>query len=278
MPNTKLFSEVAREVELIKKSTLSSETYKHFQFFVYKKLIPYFGHMCITKVTENEINRYMATVIGKRTLSDDIKYLKTILRYAHNEGYIHRLFPIRNPDPASSAGKYVSKKDLYKLLSSVRDSDMTLQIWMAYSMGMRNGEICHMRWEFINLEHRIIRLPPWFLKTRRMEDRVIPIPDVVYKLLKTRSVGLYLFPSSVNEGQSIRNNKSAWRRLKAQTGVKYRFHDLRHTCITNLVMANVHVLTIRQMCGVSPQVMRRYTHVPVEEMRGALEAGLKKAA
>lgn len=248
-------------------------------FFITKKLIPYFGKMPIADITENTVNAYLSTIVGKRTVSDDIKYLKMIFRYAYYEGISKKIFKIRNPDPACNAGKYIEKETVYKLLNNCFHNDEKLQILMAYEMGMRRGEICMCRWEFINLREGIIKLPAWFLKTRRTNDRIVPITINVLKILKSyKDNGIYLFPSPVNVGESIKNNKSSWIRLKKRCGVRLRFHDLRHTCITNLVMANVHVLTIRQMCGVSPQVMRRYTHVPVEEMKECMQRALRKAA
>lgn len=273
------FTRYSQAVLAEKKLTNCPHSYVNIEHVITKRLTPFFGKYQVTKINENIINAYIAREMGRHRLDKDIKYLKYVLRYALNEGAIRRIPVIRNPDPEVEIGKYVNPNDLNKLLGGcTHDEDLTLQIWMAYSMGMRMGEICHLRTAFVDKDLGEIRLPPWYLKTRRTVNRIIPVSDVVQNLLVKRSPqGVYLFPSPMIFGASIVDNKNAWKRLKKRTGVQCRFHDLRHSFVTNCVMAGIHVLTIRQVAGVSPQVMKRYSHVPSAEIKEAMDRALSEA-
>ena len=47
--------------------------------------------------------------------------------------------------------------------------------------------------------------------------------------------------------------------------VDARFHDLRHTCITNLLKNGMPEIAVRKICGVSEQVIRAvYAHIETE--------------
>ena len=56
-------------------------------------------------------------------------------------------------------------------------------------------------------------------------------------------------------------------------GVRCRFHDLRHTCISRLAEGQASDQTIMAIAGhVSRRMLERYSHVRLEAKRRALEA------
>jgi len=66
--------------------------------------------------------------------------------------------------------------------------------------------------------------------------------------------------------------KHSWRTALAAAGVKYRWHDLRHTFITRLCESpRVSEETIRSLAGhVSRRMLERYSHVRTEAKRAAI--------
>jgi Phage integrase family len=67
--------------------------------------------------------------------------------------------------------------------------------------------------------------------------------------------------------------KTAWKNVKKQVGVKGRFHDTRHTLITELAESGAGDQTIMDIAGhVSRQILARYSHIRMEAKRKALEA------
>lgn len=67
--------------------------------------------------------------------------------------------------------------------------------------------------------------------------------------------------------------KTAWKNVKAKADVVGRFHDARHTLITELCEAGAGDQTIMEIAGhVSPQMLKRYSHIRMAAKRKALDS------
>jgi site-specific recombinase XerD len=72
--------------------------------------------------------------------------------------------------------------------------------------------------------------------------------------------------------------KTSWNNVRAKAGVKGRWHDNRHTLITDLAESGAPDETIRDIAGhVSKQMLKHYSHIRMEAKRGALESIVAKA-
>ncbi len=67
--------------------------------------------------------------------------------------------------------------------------------------------------------------------------------------------------------------ESSFRKGLKRSGILHcRFHDLRHTFATTLVMKGVHLATIQELLGhKSPAMTKRYSHPTPEHKRRAVE-------
>jgi integrase len=67
--------------------------------------------------------------------------------------------------------------------------------------------------------------------------------------------------------------KTAWGNVRDDAEVKGRFHDNRHTLITELAESGAGDQTIMDIAGhVSKQMLKHYSHVRMEAKRRALES------
>ena len=70
------------------------------------------------------------------------------------------------------------------------------------------------------------------------------------------------------------NPKNAWHNALSRAKiVNFRFHDLRHTCCSDLAMAGEGLLTIGRLVGhKNPASTKRYTHLDTSatEVTGAI--------
>jgi len=72
--------------------------------------------------------------------------------------------------------------------------------------------------------------------------------------------------------------KTSWTNVRKNAGVNGRWHDNRHTLITDLAESGAGDETIRQIAGhVAPQMLKHYSHIRMEAKRKALESILVKA-
>jgi integrase len=73
--------------------------------------------------------------------------------------------------------------------------------------------------------------------------------------------------------------KTSWKNVKTKAKVKGRWHDNRHTLITDLAESGAGDETIRDIAGhVSKQMLKHYSHIRMEAKRRALEAIVEKKA
>jgi len=73
--------------------------------------------------------------------------------------------------------------------------------------------------------------------------------------------------------------KKAWKDARIAAGVRYRWHDLRHTFITRLAeRPEISEQTIMSLAGhVSRSMLSRYSHIRIQAKQSAIEA-LEKGA
>lgn len=225
--------------------------------------------------------------VPPRKLGHDRRYLVMALSRALTKGWIKRKFTKSDFDLLEAVepiGKFVEDADITKLLAFLRikHEKTYLQVLMAVTMGMRISEILHLRTEEVRLSKREIVLDPNRLKTRQRRKVPIPISNVVYPLLRHYvgdATGPYVFPAirfqfSTREGVADPDspqddNRYWWDQAREKTGVDCRFHDLRHTAITNALAAGMAPLTACKIFGATQEVINEiYDHVKPEASQG----------
>jgi integrase len=96
-------------------------------------------------------------------------------------------------------------------------------------------------------------------KTRRLQR--VPLHPRVAALAMSLPLGI-----------GDRQLREAWSRARAQTGIRCRWHDLRHTCASWLVQAGVPIYTVAELLGHSSvQVTKRYAHLAPEHLKDAIQ-------
>lgn len=182
---------------------------------------------------------------------------------------------------------------------------MVSAIWLAYLTGAREGEVAALRWSDVDLDRRILRVDRaigeadrsmYTKDTKTGDRRVLSIddPTVVDLLLGLRAdqqafaelVGVKLVGDPYFVTDEPRGHKPLrpstishrWRVVrKACEGVAgVRFHDLRHTNISELLAHGVDVRTVAGRAGHSSTRMTldRYAHViPAADQAAAAVIG-----
>jgi hypothetical protein len=84
----------------------------------------------------------------------------------------------------------------------------------------------------------------------------------------------YVFPFGKTAGQDPTHPqtsmKTAWRNTRADSGVEGRFHDTRHTFVTDLAESGAGDQVIQDMVGhVSKDMVKHYSHIRTEAKRRA---------
>ena len=146
---------------------------------------------------------------------------------------------------------------------------------VAYATGMRWGEIVNLTWDKVDLKSSFVRLKGADTKSR--EGRTIPLEvfpglrEVFKELHKTRALREpHVF---LNGGRPVRSLKGAFKAACQGAGIaNFRFHDFRHTAITNMRRAGIDLLTIMQISGHKTMVcFTRYNSFREADLKAAAQ-------
>jgi integrase len=159
-------------------------------------------------------------------------------------------------------------------------------IAIALNTAMRDSEIKNITFRQVDLQKKMFTVGK--SKTAQGQGRTIPIVGELERILHeyrnwyemniaTPLPDHFLFPFGRarhwQPTKAITSFKTAWKNLKIKTGIKIRFHDLRHTAITKLAESGAGDETIMQIAGhVSRRMLSNYSHIRTEAKRTALES------
>jgi integrase len=153
--------------------------------------------------------------------------------------------------------RFLLPDEVQRLLSNCADYLRPI-VTVAVHTGMRKGEIFGLRWEQVNFEQGIITLQ----ETKNGERRDIPMDETVKATLKgIERKGNYLFCNE--EGDTFVRLQRSFEGALRKSGIQdFRFHDLRHTFASNMVMAGEDLNTVRELLGHKDLTMTlRYAHL-----------------
>jgi integrase len=165
--------------------------------------------------------------------------------------------------------RYLTKEEIPLLLEKCRSKNHLHRIVVcALNTGMRKGEILGLRWDqirngFIYLE-----------KTKTKNRREIPVNDDLNQVLKEirKEQGLtspYVF---LYGKRIIDRVDRAFKGALRNAGIEdFRFHDLRHTFASHLVMRGASLKEVQELLGHKTMTMTlRYAHLGQEEKKRAV--------
>jgi len=118
---------------------------------------------------------------------------------------------------------------------------------MAINTGMRLSEILNLQWSDVNLGTRIIKVG----QSKNNEPRFIPINQMLLEELsglRRRKRSNFVFTNG--EGKPFVNIRRGFQAACDRAGLSnFRFHDLRHTFASHLVMSGVNLRAVQELMG-----------------------------
>ncbi|MGA2191953.1 MAG: site-specific integrase [Nitrospirota bacterium] len=132
----------------------------------------------------------------------------------------------------------------------------------ALHTGRRKSEILSLTWDRLDLRHGFILLDD----TKNGERREIPIDGTLrteLELLAMNNVEGRRHIYHDKEGRPYLDVKTGFNAACRRAGIQdFRFHDLRHTFASQLVMAGVDITTVKELLGHKTLTMTlRYAHL-----------------
>jgi integrase len=149
-------------------------------------------------------------------------------------------------------------------------------IILALDTGMRLSELTHLKWQDVDLTRQFLTVR----NTKNGRDRKIPLTSrVITTLLRRKNlpdISDFVFPSG--KGNHLWRVRSAYVRLLKRANIKgIRFHDLRHTFATRLVVGGTDIATVQKLLGHQDiRMTQRYSHPSSDDMKKAIRTLEKK--
>jgi integrase len=260
------------------------------------------GRKLIVEITPTVVKRYqrdrLAEKAAPKTVNNEVVLL---LRLCGDQGdlirvKLHREKSLKLKLPPSPGRAYTAdeKARMLEEARKLRTPQMGAALALDLNTGLRDKELRQIRWEQIDLVHKK-SLTVGKSKTEAGTGRVIPLNETAIAALEahaawyTRRFGeclpewfVFAFgkPLPKDPTRPITSFKTAWTKVRQKAGVKGRWHDNRHTLVTELAESGAGDEVIMSIAGhVSRAMLSRYSHVRMEAKRRALdEIGARQKA
>ena len=181
----------------------------------------------------------------------------------------------RHREARESANAWRKERD-YPLMPDLRAlpfvDHLKPIVLLALNTGLRRGELFNLAWGDVALDRALLTVRGSGAKSGK--TRHVPLNSEALGILtawkgKGPRTGL-VFPGE--EGRRLDNIDHGWQKLCADAPlVEFRFHDLRHTFASKLVMAGVDLNTVRELLGHGDIKMTlRYAHLAPEHKAAAV--------
>ena len=248
-----------------------------------KRLEGFFAERQLTAVTPEMISEYMRTRAERDSASDptinrDLQELKSmfnkIIRFKRWGKVLENpVSYVKLAKEKNERVRYLEPEEIKQLISAAREYLKPI-IVTALHTGMRRGEIFNLRWDDVDFKERVIHVRD----SKNGEGRYIPMSEELRRTLfrlPSRFAGGYLFPSYLPSRKAGRSKsgdhpqrpfvdlKNGFQRALEKAGISdFRFHDLRHTFASYLVMKGADLNTVRELLGhKSLKTTLRYAHL-----------------
>jgi integrase len=150
---------------------------------------------------------------------------------------------------------------------------LTPMVLLSLNTGLRRGEIFSLHWKDIAMHTKTLTVRGETAKSK--QTRHVPLNIEALQVLtvwrQQTSEDDLVFPGK--NGQRLDNVRKAWASALAAAGISgFRWHDLRHTFASKLVMAGVPLNTVRELLGhTTPAMTLRYAHLAPDHKAHAVE-------
>src|SRR5512132_1411583 len=161
--------------------------------------------------------------------------------------------------------RFLSEEEIARLLAACGASahpELHAAVQLALNTGMRKGEVLGLSWDRVDFARGVILLE----KTKSGRRREVPMNDAVYAVLSART--------GERDGRvfSTRSVRRAFQKAVSEARLEdFRFHDLRHTAASHLVMRGASRPDARAVLGhADVKMTMRYAHLSPEHLRSAV--------
>jgi len=240
----------------------------------------FFGNIPVATITQQKVEKFLAVKMteGKRILTPatrnrHLAHLSSMFNKGIEWGLVldNPASTIKPLKENGSRTRFLDQDEINKLLSSA-SIEFHPVLMTALHTGMRRGEILKLKWTDVDFQNGIIIVQ----ESKSGKKRMIPMDDTLLSTLRglpSRFEKGFVFPSPVKKGQPQFDFKRQFKNTLRRSGIEnFRFHDLRHTFASHLVMSGVDLLVVKELLGhASLRMTMKYSHLAPEHRLRAIK-------
>ena len=246
-----------------------------FAFAVIRILKKTFSGYYLTEITPLMIEKFKSERIKEvspASVNRFLTILKSIFNKAIDWGKYHGVNPVTKVNRFKENNervRFLEKNEIVELLSVCR-GNLKAIIMVALNTGMRKGEILSLKWRDCDFKRDVIYLRD----TKNGEAREVPINEQVKTtLIRVRKHPKCEYIFCKQNGDRLKDIRTSFFTALDNSDItNFRFHDLRHTFASHLVMGGIDVNTVRELLGHKSLVMTlRYSHLSPNHKKNAVD-------
>jgi integrase len=241
------------------------------------------GGKLVVEITPRVVKRYetnrLSEKAGPKTINDEVLLL---LRLCGDQGdliraKLRREKAMKLATPPSPGRAYTADEKARMLAEAamLRSENMYPALVVDLNCGLRDKELRELRWQQIDLVNKKA-LTVGKSKTAAGTGRVIPLNDTVLVAIEAHAAWYirrfgecrpewYVFPAGKGQPNDptrpVTTLRTAWTKVREKAKVVGRWHDNRHTLVTELAESGTGDEVIMSIAGHVSRAMRsRYSH------------------
>ena len=280
-----------REVVEPKRKPLTIADYRR---LVDQKIKPKFGSSMVASIKHGDVSAWHAEMAKTpRRANYAVAVLRAIMNFAERlELRPPHTNPVRGLElfPERQVERFMDEAEIARVAEAITALEDEKSIGpfaaaglrLAMLTGARSGEIQTLRWEFINLPKRQIRLPD--SKTGAKTIHLSPLAVEVIKSIP--KVGDWVIAGAKPDKPYVRLNH-AWDKVRERAKVEdVRLHDVRHSFASMAAARGFSLPMIGKLLGHKhAATTQRYAHLQVDvaasandDVAGAIAEAMAKPA
>lgn len=263
--------------------TVAPTTWERYEIDVRRHLIPALGRIRLAQLTPQQVQKLFADKLNAGLSPHSVRNMRAVLRRALNEaqqlGLVSRnvVSLVRAPKLPRGEMRVYDTEQTRLLLETARDNRLAALFVLAVTTGMRHGELLGLRWRNVNLDGRYVQVQSSLkqtvrqglmlqdLKTASSRRKIVLTSTAVMALRQHRmrqpEERLAAGPLWQEQDLVFCNHRGGplyhgnvleeyYKPIQRRAGLPYiRFHDLRHTAATLMLLQGVHPKVVSEMLG-----------------------------
>lgn len=245
------------------------KTYKsHFKDFII-----YYDEICPTKITEQEIRKFLLYLIKEKRVHYTTQNQAINAIKFYYEKVLHqkrKVYYIERPRKQKTLPQVLSLEEVEALINAVENIKHKCILMLIYASGLRLGEVTNLLLTDIHSDRKCI----FIRDAKGGKDRYSLLSQKVLLLLrnyyKTYRPSHWLFEGENGGQYSKRSVQSIFKKakIKSQINPLATPHTLRHSFATHLLESGVSLRHIQELLGHnSIKTTEVYTHISSSQLK-----------